>query len=67
MVSSWHWNPYNLIAAELGRTVRTYTMFDEEGKLNVASFEEELTELLKNQDETVIILNTPAHNPTATP
>ena len=64
LVSSWHWNPYNLIAAELGRTVRTYTMFDEEGKLNVASFEEELTELLKNQDETVIILNTPAHNPT---
>ena len=64
LVSSWHWNPYNLIAAELGRSVRTYTMFDEAGRLNIASFEEELAAILKEQEETVIILNTPAHNPT---
>lgn len=64
LVSDWHWNPYNLIAAELGRTVRTYVMFDGEGKLNIASFAENLEQILKEQDETLIILNTPAHNPT---
>lgn len=64
LVSDWHWNPYNLIAAEIGRSVSTYRLFNEELKFDSASFEKELAAILAEQDETLIIINTPAHNPT---
>lgn len=64
LTSDWHWNPYNLVARELGREIATYTLFDEENKFNAASFKEKLAEILAGQDEVVIIINTPAHNPT---
>ncbi len=64
LTSDWHWNPYNLIAAELGRSVETYTLFDEAGKFNGPAFEAALAEVLAGQDETLVIVNTPAHNPT---
>lgn len=64
LTSDWHWNPYKLVAKELGREVATYTLFDEENKFNAPSFSEKLGEILADQDEIVIIINTPAHNPT---
>ncbi|MGC2873436.1 pyridoxal phosphate-dependent aminotransferase [Ihubacter sp. mB4P-1] len=64
LTSDWHWNPYNLIAAELGRSVQTYQLFDNEDKFNGEGFEAALTEILAGQDETLVIVNTPAHNPT---
>ena len=64
LTSDWHWNPYNLVAKELGREVATYTLFDENNKFNAPSFGEKLEEILSVQDEIVIIINTPAHNPT---
>lgn len=64
LTSDWHWNPYNLVAKELGREVATYTLFDENNKFNAPSFKEKLDDILSAQDEVVIIINTPAHNPT---
>ena len=64
LTSDWHWNPYNLVAKELGREVATYTLFDENNKFNAPSFKEKLDDILSAQDEIVIIINTPAHNPT---
>lgn len=64
LVSDWHWNPYNLIASEIGRTVDTYPLFDESDRFNCEAFEEALTSVLKEQDQTLVIVNTPAHNPT---
>ena len=64
LTSDWHWNPYNLVAKELGREVATYTLFDENNKFNAPSFKEKLEDILSAQDEVVIIINTPAHNPT---
>ena len=64
LVSDWHWSPYQTIAGELGRSVATYTLFDEKGAFNGASFEEKLGSLLKTQDQALVIINTPAHNPT---
>ena len=64
LTSDWHWNPYNLVAKELGREVATYTLFDENNKFNAPSFKEKLDDILFAQDEIVIIINTPAHNPT---
>ena len=64
MTSDWHWAPYNTIAGEIGRSIATFTLFDENRGFNAASFAEESARLLQEQDSLVIILNTPAHNPT---
>ncbi|MGN0658222.1 MAG: aminotransferase class I/II-fold pyridoxal phosphate-dependent enzyme [Emergencia sp.] len=64
LTSDWHWNPYNLIASELGRSVETYSLFDKEDRFNADSFRISLDSILSEQEETLIIVNTPAHNPT---
>jgi len=64
LIADWYWAPYKTIAQEQGRDIETFTLFDNERKFNVVDFKEKLDGLMKNQDETVVILNTPAHNPT---
>ncbi len=64
LTSDWFWGPYNTIAQEHGRSIDTYTLFDEDGKFNIASFEDKVMELCVAQDKIVVIVNTPAHNPT---
>lgn len=64
LTSDWYWSPYSTIAQDIERSIATYTLFDEEGRFHVASFESKVKELLTMQDGLVIILNTPAHNPT---
>lgn len=64
LTSDWHWNPYKVVAAEIGRSVETYTLFDEENKFNGPSFARKVEELLAEQDQLLMIINTPAHNPT---
>lgn len=64
LTSDWHWAPYNTIAGEIGRSIATFEFFTEDGSFNVESFKEKAEELLDKQDSLVIILNTPAHNPT---
>ena len=61
LTSDWHWNPYRLIAEELGRSVSCYTLFDKDDKFNSVSFEAALSDILKEQEETLVIVNTPAH------
>lgn len=62
--SDWHWAPYDVIAAELGREIATYTLFDENYQFNDKAFRQALIEILEVQDQAVVIINTPAHNPT---
>ena len=64
LTSDWYWSPYSTIAQEIERTIATYTLFDEEGKFNSSSFDEKVKELIAKQNSLVIIINTPAHNPT---
>lgn len=64
LTSDWFWATYNSIAEELGRSVTTYSLFDENRKFNITEFKNKTVELLKKQDSLVIIINTPAHNPT---
>ena len=64
LTSDWYWSPYSTIAQDIERSITTYTLFNEEGKFNVVSFESKIKELLSKQDDLIIILNTPAHNPT---
>ena len=64
LTSDWYWAPYLTIASEIGRKLTTFTLFDNEGNLNIPPFREKVMELLEKQDSLVILLNTPAHNPT---
>lgn len=64
LTSDWHWSPYNTIAGEIRRRVDTFSLFTEDRKFNWQSFREKVLQLLDTQDSLMIILNTPAHNPT---
>lgn len=64
LAADWYWGPYKTIAQEHGRSLENFRMFDEEGKFDKISFEKKVSDILKEQDRLVIILNTPAHNPT---
>ena len=64
LTHNWHWAPYTNIVGEMGRSLEHFEMFDEDGNFNAEDFEYKVGKLLKNQEHLVIILNTPANNPT---
>ncbi|NLY87750.1 MAG: tRNA (guanosine(46)-N7)-methyltransferase TrmB [Clostridiales bacterium] len=59
-----HWGAYTGIADEMGRSLEYFEMFDDEGNFNIEDFGYKVKKLIKNQEHLVIILNTPANNPT---
>ena len=64
LTSDWFWGNYNIICNETGKSLSTFKLFDEEQKFNIVDFTNKVEELLKKQNSLLIILNTPAHNPT---
>lgn len=64
LTSDWFWGTYNVICVEQGKKLQNFTLFDENRNFNFASFKENVEDILKVQESILIILNTPAHNPT---
>lgn len=64
LTSDWYWAPYRTICAEQARKLDTYPLFSEEGHFNLKGFAEKVYELAAAQGRLLILLNTPAHNPT---
>lgn len=64
LTSDWFWSPYGTICAEQGKSIDTYKLFTEDRKYNIKALEEKVEELLAVQERLVVIINTPAHNPT---
>ena len=64
LTSDWFWGNYNVISVETGKRLETFTLFDENQLFNIASFTTRVEDLLKVQDSLLIIINSPAHNPT---
>lgn len=64
LTSDWYWGPYKVLCEDALRKLDTYTLFDEQQNFNVKAFETKVTELLAKQDNLIIIINAPAHNPT---
>lgn len=64
LVADWFWANYTTIADQQGRSTQTFTFLDDNGNFNYNSFAENLDELLAIQDSLLIIVNTPAQNPT---
>lgn len=64
LIPDFFWVNYPTIAAENDRTVDRYQMFDENNCFSLKSLKKKVIELLKVQNNIVIILNSPGHNPT---
>jgi len=64
LTSDWYWGPYNMLCSEAKRKLDTYSLFDEDHNFNITSFETKVNAILDKQDSILIIINTPAHNPT---
>jgi len=64
LTSDWFWGPYRVLCNDMLRKLDTYTLFDEQMHFNLNAFEQKVASLLAKQDSLVVIINTPAHNPT---
>jgi len=64
LTSDWYWGPYKVLCEDALRKLDTYTLFDEKQNFNIQAFESKVKSLLEKQDNLVVLLNTPAHNPT---
>lgn len=64
ITADWFWGPYHSLCQNIGRRLETFALFDEALAFNTKAFSAKVTELLETQDSLLIILNTPAHNPT---
>ncbi|MEA4849510.1 MAG: aminotransferase class I/II-fold pyridoxal phosphate-dependent enzyme [Clostridiaceae bacterium] len=64
LTSDWFWGPYRTLAEENLRKLSVFSLFDNENRFNLNSLEMKVKELLERQDSLVILLNSPAQNPT---
>lgn len=64
LTHDWYWTTYKGIADEQGRSIETFRMFNENGEFDLKDFDYKVKKLLRIQDRLMIILNTPANNPT---
>ena len=64
LTSDWFWGTYNVICNECGCHLTNYALFDENNNFNIADYTAKVDALMKTQDSLLVIINTPAHNPT---
>ncbi len=64
LTSEWYWGPYKVFCRDMNRKLDTYRMLTEDNQFDFASLEAKVKEILAKQDSILLILNTPAHNPT---
>lgn len=64
LTADWYWGPYKTIAEENLRKIDTFKLFDENFNFNITSFNDKVNEILNRQKRIVILLNSPANNPT---
>ena len=64
LTHDWCWANYKSICNEHGRNLATFRFFDENGKFDSESLKAKLDEISYKQDQVVLMINTPAHNPT---
>ena len=64
MVPDVMWETYITIAKERGAGVCKYSLYDNEGKFNLSSIKENITNLMKTQKSITLVINDPCHNPT---
>ncbi len=64
LTSDWYWGAYNALCTDNNRTLRTFRLFTDDLEFNHEDFQANVRAMAANQRHVLIILNTPAHNPT---
>lgn len=64
LTSDWRWGTYDIICNETGKRLETFKLFDDMLNFNIADFAVKVDSLLKKQNSLLVIINSPAHNPT---
>ena len=64
LTSDWYWGPYDVLCKDMGRQFATYSMLDESSKYNLPALKAKVKEIFAKQNSLLLIINTPAHNPT---
>ena len=64
LAPSFYWGPYKTLSDDADRSLQTFRMFDEEGRLDTADFAAKLDKQLDEQGRVLAILNSPCNNPT---
>ena len=64
ITANWFWSPYQTIADENGRKLDTFNLFNDEGTFDFESYKSVFEHYLSAQKRLLVVLNTPAHNPT---
>lgn len=64
LTSNWYWGNYKVICEEEGCRLSTFKLFNDQNKFNVEDFQKSVEILTNGQDSLLVIINSPAHNPT---
>ena len=64
LVMNRYWAAYKSICRETNRRLETFPMFTEDWKFNVQGCVDKLYEIAEQQTNVMLIMNTPANNPT---
>ena len=64
VMTDFHWGAYNCMCLDNNRKVREFNLLTDEGTFNYKSFEETVDDVIAKQDNMVVIINSPANNPT---
>ena len=64
LLPNYYWSPYQNFALEANVDLKTFLMYDENFKFNVADFKEKALALAQEQGRLCVLLNDPSNNPT---
>lgn len=64
LTSDWYWGAYSVLCNDNGRKLRTFRLFTDDLQWNQDDFAQHVEAIAERQDQVLVILNTPAHNPT---
>lgn len=64
LTSDWHWGAYGSMCIDNGRKLREFELLNKDRKFNFEDFKAHVTDLVAKQLNTVILMNSPANNPT---
>ena len=64
LTADWFWGAYSVLCKDLGRKLTNYKMLTDDEQFNLPALEKKVRELLSRQNSVLVIINTPAHNPT---
>lgn len=64
LLPNWMWGTYRNIVIENEGLVETYELFNSEGGFNLEDFKEKISNIAKTQDNLIVVINEPSHNPT---